>query len=537
MQNQIITKSITLGHTQHGKSSIGGYLYLHLAKRILSEKVFSETVQRLTSDVSKCMLRNEFGQHLRYALIFDGLRKDIYKDREKVLKTFTTKPFTLSLKTKDEIVELTDLPGHQSFIHLVSGAIELNDIGVFVIDASAVADVLNEQGDQYIDEITTFTKLREGSIPGSHKGQAPKGYRLMLELAQQEAKRKRSREKYSSEKTMKDKMKPPIISGIFNYLCLAWHLGIKNYIFSIHKMDSVDYSEGIFQNIVDFVKKLVIVATSLEDTTKASFVYIPTAIDFSDDFENDKDQNIVMPSSIEMPWYEGPTLLKAFLDLQKKIKNIHESVAEDNPAMFQIDGYKFQSTGKKGQFFKPFIHGYLSSGKLTEGDRIRFSIRNKVDESSGPYRVMIKKKAGNVGGETLLPNRHHTLYLNENELKNIIKNKEANNIFFLGNYIFKDSEKDKKPIANSKELFVSFIYISGWFFWEDFHANLIYGHNRVQAKFCICNEEKNIGAQQFALVQLDESIPLCNMEYESHFGKFVIEKNTFIIGVGTIQRI
>jgi translation elongation factor EF-1alpha len=541
MLDKAIIKTITLGHSQHGKSTIAGRLYLGLIDRHADFKSREKLKGNVYERVERCMVNYNYGNNLRYALIFDGMRKDVYADKRSKFKTFTTKPYTLAIDN-EKYIELTDLPGHQSFLRRICGAIETSNIGLFVLDAVATAKCADEG---YLSEITELTVLRGNPKGSAQRGTAPYAYRMMLDGRQREARRKEKHSKSSETKdlntrTIRDRMHPSVLSGIFNYICLAWHLGIRQFIFVVHKMDLVGYKESEFLKVKALIELLKTGIDENSEIHNGFFQFIPTAMQFSHGFGGDTDHNIVNPSKDFMPWYKGKTLIETFEETVDKASDNYMARAEDDAFRFQINSSKGTRAGARDKYFKPKVWGYLFSGHLKDDDKIYFSLRN-TEDPVGPVRVSLHKQKTKTQSENekLLPHREHHFYLNESDLRDIRKgmNIDIANILYLGNYAFKDATKEGRPIIVSNKIRISFSFVGGWMFKECFNANLIYGYNRVDARFTMEDIDESLYNRCKAVVKLQESIPFCNFSNEILFGKAVIEKNTFVVGVGTVTEI
>jgi bifunctional enzyme CysN/CysC len=128
-------------------------------------------------------------------------------------------------------------------------------------------------------------------------------------------------------------------------------LGVDQVIVLINKMDLVDYSEAVFQEIEneyrDFLEKLGV----------RPIRFIP--ISARDGL------NLVEPSKGVATWYSGPTLLKALDRLPAP------SSEADGPLRFAVqDVYRFDE--------RRIIAGRIESGTMRVGDLIAFSPHNKA---------------------------------------------------------------------------------------------------------------------------------------------------------------
>lgn len=536
-----IAKSITIGHSQHGKSTIAGMLFINLLYKYLDNEKGGTLVRSIYNNVLDCMYKNNININLKYALIYDGLRGDLYEHHE--YKTLSTKPYTLEIITNSEIIELTDVPGHQNFIRKVCGSIDNNDIGIFVIDAAAAYDALNS--DPNYEQLFESVLLKNDPSDSVHKGKAPLGYKDTLKRQRADSIKRRKNESKTIFEKISNHMHPPVLSGIYNYLFLAFYLGIRKFIFCVHKMDIVDYSEEYFRTVESFI---ISVSESMKKDlgSNIDFEVIPTAINFGETFEQDTSHNIIEPSSV-MKWYNDNTLLNCFDHYKKSAVYSFDNLAETEPVRFQIDAYQTKPyvkrpTKKTTGHFIPYIHGYLHSGKITDEDRLRFLIKGD-NTFYDPVRITFPEGKGNF--DPLLPGKHHTIYLNNTDIKQNTKTRGENKIqiIYSGNFAIKDGEEDRKPIIITNELTIDFTFVGGWKYTEKFHAHLIYGSLHSQATFQIKEPEADSVTEKILLseensvrakVLLTESLPFCSQYENQRWGRVVIEKNTFVIGVGSI---
>jgi bifunctional enzyme CysN/CysC len=126
---------------------------------------------------------------------------------------------------------------------------------------------------------------------------------------------------------------------------LAHLIGIKNLVLAINKMDLVDYSQQVFDDILaDYTE----FANSIGIT---SFVPMPIS-----GFKGD---NISLKSE-NMPWYSGPTLME-------HLETVEVAVAEDQARPFRM---AVQWVNRPNLDFRGFS-GQIASGSVKPGDAIR----------------------------------------------------------------------------------------------------------------------------------------------------------------------
>lgn len=188
-------------------------------------------------------------------------------------------------------------------------------------------------------------------------------------------------------------------------------LGIKKVYVIVNKMDLVDYSEEVFNNIEKEMGEF------LGELNVHPLSYIPVSAFFGENILN---------SSDKMPWYTGHTLIE-FIDLIEKEKGI-----EDKALRYPIqDVYKFDN--------RRIIAGRIESGKLKVGDKITIYPEGKeTTVKSVEYWVEKDKTnevyAGQSVGITVTDeffNKRGEIIAFENE-KPEVSNSFRANIFWMG---------------------------------------------------------------------------------------------------------
>ena len=132
-------------------------------------------------------------------------------------------------------------------------------------------------------------------------------------------------------------------------------LGIQHFVVAINKMDLVDYSEEVFERIVDEYHEV-------SDKLSAESVYfIPISALKGDN---------VIERSDNMPWYQGSTLLDYL-----------ENVNVSDGLNFSDFRFPVQYVNWGGDDFRGYC-GTISSGVIHKGDKIRVLPSGKTSEIS-----------------------------------------------------------------------------------------------------------------------------------------------------------
>jgi bifunctional enzyme CysN/CysC len=151
-------------------------------------------------------------------------------------------------------------------------------------------------------------------------------------------------------------------------------LGIKQVVVAVNKMDLVDYSEQVFNDVVTEYKAFLS-QIGLEART---FVPIAARNGF----------NVAAKDAKEMPWYTGPSITD-MLDTFEPPKTLDEL-----PLRFPVqDVYRFDS--------RRIIAGRIEAGSLKVGDTVIFSPNNKTSVVASIETWEAPAKDSAVAGESI----------------------------------------------------------------------------------------------------------------------------------------
>lgn len=129
-----------------------------------------------------------------------------------------------------------------------------------------------------------------------------------------------------------------------SYLCNL--IGIKNIVLAVNKMDLVDYSQDVFDQIVADYAKFA------EEIGIESFTAMPIS-----GFKGD---NITSAPSANTPWYEGPSLVEHLESVE-----VLSDVAADKPFRMPV-----QWVNRPNLDFRGFS-GLIATGSVKPGDAVR----------------------------------------------------------------------------------------------------------------------------------------------------------------------
>jgi bifunctional enzyme CysN/CysC len=162
-------------------------------------------------------------------------------------------------------------------------------------------------------------------------------------------------------------------------------LGIKQVVVAVNKMDLVDFSEQVFNDVVAEYKKFL----SQIGLQARAFVPISARSGLNVAFRNPEDQDGAGASGDSaMPWYSGPTITE-MLDTFEPPKPLNEL-----PLRFPVqDIYRFDE--------RRIIAGRIESGTLRVGDELFFSPNDKtgVVKSIERWNAPVRDYA--VAGESI----------------------------------------------------------------------------------------------------------------------------------------
>lgn len=192
-------------------------------------------------------------------------------------------------------------------------------------------------------------------------------------------------------------------------------LGVKDVVVLVNKLDLVDYSEKVFE---DIKKEFTAFLTKLKVTPKQ---FIPIAAREGVNIAN---------KSPETKWYKGPTILEQ-LDLFE-VENSKENLPFRLPVQ---DIYKFTETNDD----RRIVAGTVESGKISVGEEVVFYPSGKKSKvaSIEMFNAPTKKSAtvGEVAGytmETQIYAKPGELMVKASETAPKVSNRFRANIFWVG---------------------------------------------------------------------------------------------------------
>ena len=205
-------------------------------------------------------------------------------------------------------------------------------------------------------------------------------------------------------------------------------LGIKQVAVVVNKMDLVDYSEEVFDDIVSeyskFLRKINIKASS----------FIPVS--------GMMGENVAWRGTEKMPWYRGRTVLEQLDSFES------EGLPADMPFRMPVqDVYKFTMNNDN----RRIIAGTVDTGSLRKGDEVTFfpsgktsSVRSIESFNTDELHVV---SAGMAAGFTLVDQIYVTrgeLVAKKGEKAPVSAARLKTNVFWLG----------KDPLVKDKKYFI-----------------------------------------------------------------------------------
>lgn len=126
-------------------------------------------------------------------------------------------------------------------------------------------------------------------------------------------------------------------------------LGIPNFIIAVNKMDLVDYSQEVFNNIVADFKELI----SKLEVGESKFHFVPISALKGDNVVN---------QTTRMPWYSGPTILEILENVDVQSTLTHKKFRMPVQYVIRADNAEIKD-------YRAFA-GQISSGFIEVGDEV-----------------------------------------------------------------------------------------------------------------------------------------------------------------------
>lgn len=281
-------------------------------------------------------------------------------------------------------------------------------------------------------------------------------------------------------------------------------LGIRQLVVLVNKMDLVDYSEKVFNDIRDEYTRF------LQSIKLSPVAFIPIS---------GRKGDMIAKRGDEMPWFKDMTLVETIDGLQSSMTSI------DKPFRMSVqDVYKFTRDGD----IRRIIAGTIQSGTISVDDEIVFYPSGKKSRlntiESFPPLKMNQQKAGDACGFTLTEHLYITrgeMAAKNNELAPCVATRLRAHIFWMG----------KNPLVSDKAYILKIgtarVVMTVESIEQTLDADSLTHHEhplnvaRHQVAHCILNLAKPIAFD-------------CAAEIETT-GRFVIVDGYEIAGGGIIQ--
>ncbi len=192
-------------------------------------------------------------------------------------------------------------------------------------------------------------------------------------------------------------------------------LGIRQVVVVMNKMDLVDYSEKVFDQLVDEFQKFLL-KVDIEPV-----VFIPA---------DARQGGMIVERLAQMEWYQGPTVLEALDRLESGISN------KQLPFRMPVqDVYKFTNFGDD----RRIIAGTVASGQISVGDEIVFYPSGKKSIVAGIERFSAPQKTQASSGEAVGLTLADQVYVRRGDVAVLshesapkVSSRVKANIFWLG---------------------------------------------------------------------------------------------------------
>ena len=210
-------------------------------------------------------------------------------------------------------------------------------------------------------------------------------------------------------------------------------LGIRNITVCVNKMDLVDYSQDVFNDIKErytaFLKEINLTPRHI----------IPVSAREGD--------NIVSLSK-KMPWYDGLSALEAFDDFEKAPPRIEKALR------FPIqDIYKFTQQGDDRRIFS----GRIETGELAVGDEVVFLPSNKHSKVTTVECFNLPAQQSSFAGQSTGVTLETQIYVKPGEIMCLANQKKPHvstkfraNLFWMGKQPFVKGKNYKLKLSSQQ---------------------------------------------------------------------------------------
>jgi len=209
-------------------------------------------------------------------------------------------------------------------------------------------------------------------------------------------------------------------------------LGIRQVVVAVNKIDLVDYSQEVFENIVaeyrDFLKDV--------DITPRHFIPISS-----------REGDYVVNRSDKLSWFDGPTVMEAVDGFRKAEES------DDLPVRMSVqDVYKFNEHGDD----RRIIAGRVESGTLRVGDQVLFSPSNKTSTVASIEQFSAPDTDSVGAGRSAAITLSEQIYVSRGELLSHrdtppdVSTKLRVNLFWLGRAPMQPGKRYKLKLATAE---------------------------------------------------------------------------------------
>lgn len=208
-------------------------------------------------------------------------------------------------------------------------------------------------------------------------------------------------------------------------------LGIRQVVVAVNKIDLVDWSQQVFDEIVREYREFL-AGVGIEPRH-----FIPVSA---------REGAGIAEHSDKLAWYKGPTILSAFDGLNKA------APSRDLPLRMPVqDVYKFNLRGDD----RRIIAGRIESGRLGVGDKVLFSPSGKTAtvETIESFNTPVKREA--IAGEATGITLDQQIYVTRGEVISHVETapqvstKMRVNLFWLGKNAMAPGKRYKMKLATA----------------------------------------------------------------------------------------
>jgi len=502
----------SMGHPQHGKSSLMGVLATGLRR----EKGLEELLRAVEKKVVELNTPK-----LRYALVFD-LPKADFALQERSLregtpsKTFSRLPGWLGCTIAGTPAMLVDEPGHTQFLKHIVGATLRTDVGVLVLDTKAFLEDYERTTSEFGEDCFERRYGRRGQeVP------------FMLHLDRQRRELAARAGRHGGQKPRRQRWNPQVCATILNYMALVEIFSMPHVIVAVHQLDRAGFREEVFRHALERFEKMT---AFLKLGCELSFV--PTAV-----LAEDSANHNVTRRSQSTKWYAGPTVAE---HLERIATEAPARAPGDGPLRMEVDRFALGSR-RPGHWPPPRVFGRIDSGSVAKGDLVAFlpagvEARVKDVRLRDPGTYVLEDPYWDRAAPALeraQAGTYVSLALGGKDLERVLDSRHHH---WLGQIMCHPEEAPKVARRWRARVMI----VPPWWCEDQMGAvNVLIGYRRIPCQLDSWQPGRDSAWWQSMVVEIAAETGVAVDTYQpgSPLGRIVIERESFMVAGGTISEI